>query len=34
MAGLAEEVNSVPLPKIETDKSESWVQILPSGKST
>lgn len=32
MTGLAEEVNSVPLPQIAADKSESWVQILPSGK--
>lgn len=32
MAGLEEEVNTVPLPQIETDKSESWVQILPAGK--
>ena len=32
MAGLSEEVNTVPLPQIEAGKSESWVQILPSGK--
>ena len=32
MADLAEEVKTVPLPQIEADKSESWVQILPSGQ--
>ena len=32
MAGLAEEVNTVPLPQIEADKSESWVQLLPAGR--
>ena len=32
MAGLEEEVNTVPLPKIEADKLENWVQLLPAGK--
>ncbi|GHH04069.1 helix-turn-helix domain-containing protein [Pseudodonghicola xiamenensis] len=32
MAGLAEDVNTVPLPQIDPDQGESWVQLLPAGK--
>ena len=32
MPGLAEDVNSVPLPQIDPTSGESWVQLLPSGK--
>lgn len=32
MAGLAKDVNTVPLPQIDPDQGESWVQLLPAGK--
>lgn len=32
MANFSEDVNTIPLPQIASDKSESWVQLLPAGK--
>ncbi len=32
MTGFSQDVNTIPLPQIKAGTSDSWVQILPSGK--